>query len=440
MGGRRRWVLAGFGGCLTLAVLLAGLTVGPGQPRAAAAPRTYLISGGGYGHGIGMSQYGAYGMALRGLPASRILAAYYGGARAAPARPPARLRVGLLQADRDPRAGGRLARVVVRGLPLPGQPGTGALLVTGLARSGRLHRQGLAGREAFVIRPHAGGTSVFTAGGRLVFGPTRSGTGVLVHYQRGPRHPALLELPQTRQLLRWGRLEVGRVHDGRVARPRAVAVMGVNRYLGGLGEMPASWPREALRAQAIAARSYALATLASRGQHSGRGRWNGCDCGLYGDVRDQHYSGFAKERGVWGARWVSAVRSTGNLVVRWRSRMVQAFYSSSSGGHTASNTVWGSAPLPWLPSRPDPDDKARGRNPNFRWKLRLSAETVSQRLAGLGVGRVTGLAVASRYPASANRVATVRVAGTRGRVVVSGTTFRRLLGLKSTRFSIIQDP
>jgi stage II sporulation protein D len=78
-----------------------------------------------------------------------------------------------------------------------------------------------------------------------------------------------------------------------VVRPRAVAVMPVNRYIGGLGEMPASWPREALRAQAIAARSYALATLATRGQRSGARSWNGCDCALYGDVRHQHYSGIA---------------------------------------------------------------------------------------------------------------------------------------------------
>jgi stage II sporulation protein D len=437
MAGRRgRWALAVAGACLAL--LLAGFTVGPGQPRAAAAPRSYVIRGGGYGHGIGMSQYGAYGMALRGVPASRILRYYYGGAGVTPARPPATVRVGLLQADRNP-GGGRLGRVLIRGLSA-GRGSSGAINVSGLARSGKRHRRGLTGRLVWVVRPHGGGTSVFTPSGRLVFGPTRAGTGVVVEYDTGARRKALLELLQTRQLLRWGRLEIGRVHDGRAARPRAVAVMPVNRYVGGLGEMPASWPREALRAQAIAARSYALATVAIRGQRSGARSWNGCDCGLYGDVRDQHYSGFAKERGTWGARWTAAVRSTGNLVVRYRSRTVQAFYSSSTGGHTASNTVWGSAPLPWLPSRPDPDDRARGRNPNYRWRIALSADAVSSRLASLGVGRVTGLVVTRRIPASANRVGTVQVKGTRRSVAVTGATFRRLLGLKSTRFSIDQVP
>jgi stage II sporulation protein D len=430
----RRWVLVAAGGCLAIA----GFAVGPGPPPAAAAPAGYRITGGGYGHGVGMSQYGAYGMALRGVSAGRILTHYYRGARVAPARPPSQVRVGLLQADRDPAGGGRLGRVRFRGLPVPGVGGPGHLTVSGLARSGRVHRRALGGRAQWTVRPDGGGMSVFSAGGRRVFGPTRAGRGVVVDYQTGRRRPALLELLQSRHLLRWGRLEVGRVHDGRVARPRAVAVMPLSRYLGGLGEMPASWPREALRAQAIAARSYALATVAARGQRSGAGRWNGCDCGVYGDVRDQHYSGYAKERGVWGARWTAAVRSTGHLTVRHRSRVVQAFYSSSTGGHTASNTVWGSTPLPWLPSQPDLDDRARGRNPNYRWRVELSAATVSRRLASLGVGQVTGLAVTRRVPASANRVGTVRVQGTRRSVLVPGSSFRRLLGLKSTRFSIDQ--
>jgi stage II sporulation protein D len=433
VGGRgRRIVLAAAAGCL----VLAGFTVAPAPPRAAAAPpRAFLISGGGYGHGVGLSQYGAYGQALRGVPTGRILAFYYRGTRVAPARPPARVRVGLLQADRDPAGGGRLGRVLVRGRPLPGRGGRGTIAVSGMARTGRVHRRPLSGAVQWVVRPHAGGMSVFSPGGRRVFGPTRAGRGVVVDYETLGR-PALLELPQSRHLLRWGRLEIGRVHDGRVARPRAVAVMPVNRYLRGLGEMPASWPLAALRAQAIAGRSYALASLAARGQRGGAGRWNGCDCGLYGDVRDQHYSGFAKERGRYGPRWTAAAVSTGNLVVRHRSRVVQAFYSSSSGGHSASNTVWGSAPLPWLASRPDPDDRARGRNPNYRWRVRLSAAAVSSRLASLGVGRVTGLAVTRRIPASANRVQTVKVTGSRRIVLVPGSTFRRLLGLKSTRFSI----
>jgi SpoIID/LytB domain protein len=277
---------------------------------------------------------------------------------------------------------------------------------------------------------------VFGPSGRRVFGPTRAGAGVLVRYQTGASRPALLTLPQTGRLLRWGHLEVQLVRRGGTPLHRAVAVIPFNRYLRGLAEMPGSFAMETLKAQAIAARSYALATLLARGQHWGAGRWDGCNCAVYADVRDQHYAGYAKEVGHWGARWVAAVGRTGSLVVRYHGRVVQAFYSSSSGGHTASNRVWGSTPLPWLPSRPDPDDQAAGRNPNHHWTVHLTAATVSTRLRSLGVGRVTGLRVSSRIAGSGGRVGTVRVAGTRRTVSVSGARIRGLLGFKSTKFSI----
>ena len=74
-----------------------------------------------------------------------------------------------------------------------------------------------------------------------------------------------------------------------LAHADAVAVLPFNRYLRGLAEMPGSFANEALRAQAIAARSYALAAVQGRGQHAGRSAWDGCDCALYATVRDQHW-------------------------------------------------------------------------------------------------------------------------------------------------------
>jgi stage II sporulation protein D len=94
-------------GALAVAI---GVLCGPADPPAQAAPRTFTIVGGGWGHGIGMSQYGAHGMALRGASAGRIISYYYGGAQAGPATLPATIRVGLLQADRDPSTGAASAR------------------------------------------------------------------------------------------------------------------------------------------------------------------------------------------------------------------------------------------------------------------------------------------------------------------------------------------
>ena len=263
-----------------------GLFTGPADPVAEAAPRTFTIVGGGWGHGIGMSQYGAHGMALRGASAGRIISFYYGGAQARPATLPATIRVGLLQADRDPSTGGRLGRVVVKGVEVPGKGGSGRFSVSGVTPGGRTVKRTLSGHVTWSIKPESGGTSVFDPSRRRVFGPTRAGTGVVVRFQTA-LPPARLSLPQTGQQLRWGRLDVHLVRDNRgVTRPRAVAVIPFNRYLRGLAEVPGSFANEALRAQAIATCSFALAAVRTRGQHWGHGRWNGCDCAVYATVRD----------------------------------------------------------------------------------------------------------------------------------------------------------
>jgi stage II sporulation protein D len=423
-------------GALAVAI---GLFTGPADPPAEAAPRTFTIVGGGWGHGIGMSQYGAHGMALRGASAGRIISYYYGGAQARPATLPATIRVGLLQADRDPRAGGRLGQVQVKGVEVPGKGGSGRFSVSGVTRGGRTVRRGLSGHTTFSIRPESGGTSVFDPSRRRVFGPTRAGTGVVVRFETA-LPPARLSLPQTGQQLRWGRLDVHLVRDNRgVTRPRAVAAIPFNRYLRGLAEVPGSFANEALRAQAIAARSFALVAVRTRSQHWGHGRWDGCDCALYASVRDQNYAGYAKEQGYWGSRWVAAVRGTGSQVVRYGSRVVQAFYSSSSGGHTSSNAQWGSSPLPWFPSRSDdPYDRGGGahRNPNFRWKKTVSAASLGARL---GIGTATRVRE-TKLPSWGGRVSRVTVegikAGRRTSVTVTGTWFRKAYGLKSTKFHI----
>jgi stage II sporulation protein D len=431
---RRARTVAAMG---ALAVALS-LCTGPAGPVAEAAPKTFTIVGGGYGHGIGMSQYGAHGMALRGASAGRIISYYYGGAQARPATLPATVRVGLLQADQDPSAGGRLGRVLVKGVAVPGKGGSGRFSVSGVTPGGRIVRRGLSGHTTWSIRPERGGASVFD-GSRRAFGPTRAGTGVVVRFQTA-LPPARLSLPQTGQQLRWGRLDVHLVRDNRgVTRPRAVAVIPFNRYLRGLAEVPGSFANEALRAQAIAARGYALYAVRSRSQHWGYGRWDGCNCALYGSVRDQHFAGYTQEQGYYGARWVAAVRGTGSQVVRYGSRVVQAFYSSSSGGYTSSNAQWGSAPLPWFPSRSDdPYDRGGGahRNPNFRWKKTVSAAALGARL---GIGTATRVPE-TKLPSWGGRVSRVTVEGVKGgrrtSVTVTGTWFRKAYALKSTKFHI----
>jgi hypothetical protein len=120
-----------------------------------AAPSTFTIVGGGYGHGIGMSQYGAHGMALRGAGAGRIISFYYGGAQARPATLPA----------------------LVRGVEVPGKGGSGRFSVSGVTPGGRTVRRTLSGHATWSIKPESGGTSVFDLSRRRVFGPTSAGSG-----------------------------------------------------------------------------------------------------------------------------------------------------------------------------------------------------------------------------------------------------------------------
>jgi hypothetical protein len=104
-------------------------------------------------------------------------------------RLPATIRVGLLQANRDPSVGGRLKRVRVQGVEVPGLGGSGRITVSGTSPGGRIIRRTLPGHVTFSIKPQSGGMSVFTLASRRVFGPTRPGTGMLSATRPSARRP-----------------------------------------------------------------------------------------------------------------------------------------------------------------------------------------------------------------------------------------------------------
>ena len=142
-------------------------------------------------------------------------------------------------------------------------------------------------------------------------------------------------------------------------------VVALESYLQGVvpGEVPSSWPAEALKAQAVAARSYALANLVK-----------GKPFDLYADVRSQVYGGVASEKPSTS----KAVAATAGEVVLYGGKVATTFYFSTSGGKTASAAdVFGQS-IPYLVSRPDPWDKA---SPYHRWgPVLLGARTVQSKL------------------------------------------------------------
>ena len=206
---------------------------------------------------------------------------------------------------------------------------------------------------------------------------------------------------------------------------RLIAVVPTEQYLYGLGEVPSSWPMAALKAQAIAARSYALSKARS-GQHRPV-----CNCALYASSYDQVYVGWDKEAATDGDRWVSAVDATAGQVVTYQGEVIYAFYMSSSGGYTedSENVLSSGTSIQYLRGVCDPGDYTPA-NPNAVWTVSLSASEVTQRLS-LGIGTVTGFTDVVR--SRSGRILSVTVRGENGTATVEGSELQARLGLRDER-------
>jgi stage II sporulation protein D len=180
-------------------------------------------------------------------------------------------------------------------------------------------------------------------------------------------------------------------------------------------EMPTSWPQEALKAQAVAARSYALYKR-EKSQND-----------LYdvgGSTAHQVYKGLASEAPSTQA----AVNSTRGQVLIYGNHVIEAVFHSSSGGATENvEDVWQS-PLPYLRSVQDYDQDA----PVFHWTETFSMSQFQQRVTG--IGRLQS-AVAERTTPR-GRVVSIRLQGSQGTRVLTGNEMRQALGLRSTLFTI----
>jgi len=201
-----------------------------------------------------------------------------------------------------------------------------------------------------------------------------------------------------------------------------VNVLDVESYLRGVvpAEMAASWPLEALKAQAVAARSYTLTSL------DPAGRYDLCatdECQVYRGVAAEH------------PRTDAAITATAGVVVTYGGATARTYYHADSGGVVASSAeVWGSW-SPYLLARTD----ANASTPHRSWQVRLDGAAVGRDLAaaGLDVGTVTGLRVVSL--SESGRVSELEVTGTRGTRVLSGSLLTRQArgwGLKSMSFRV----
>jgi len=355
-----------------LYAVLAALLLGLGVTSSASAASRLNIRGAGFGHGVGMSQYGAMGMAREGWSYSRILAHYYTGTELGITDPNRPVRVLLHTASSASFSGASEAA---------GRRLSPATTYSARARSGSVQ----------LISP--GGRVLASAAGAMqVSGPAGLSTG-------GRTYRGVLDM-------RAGSSGVN-----------VINVVNLEQYVRGVValESPPSWPIEALKAQAVAARTYAITTS------KGGDGWD-----QYADTRSQVYGGMSAET----ASTDRAVAETSGHVVTYGGRPVTTFFFSTSGGRTEDvENVWpGGSAAPWLRSVDDPYDNA---SPRHRWRLRsMTMGQAGRKLSGLVKGRLRGIKVLDR--GRSPRVIAAEVIGSRGRAQVSGATLRARLGLPDT--------
>ncbi|HXF71759.1 MAG TPA: SpoIID/LytB domain-containing protein [Actinomycetota bacterium] len=384
-------------------------------PAPARAADRFTFYGSGYGHGLGLSQWGAYGLALEGWSHQEILAHFYTGTEVARvADAPARLRIGLVQGERRVRLTAEAAPVELR---LDGP--RGELVAT------------VPAGETWTVRARDGRYRIFDAAGSGVGGPVGGPDRHLfaVYAPTGAR----VRIPEAGHAYARGWIEFNLYDCPDACRIRLVLSIASQEYLYGLGEVPSSWPEEALEAQAVAARTYAFAK-AAYGQHRPV-----CNCALYASAADQVYVGWDKEAGEDGERWVRAVDATEGEVVTYQGQVITAFYSSSSGGHTEDNeNVWGGTPIPYLRGVCDPGDYTPA-NPSRVWQVAFTAEEVTRLLRPYtgDIGAVRGFARAER--GVSGRIVSILVRGDAGQARISGGELRVGLGLRDDRVWINVD-
>ena len=210
-----------------------------------------------------------------------------------------------------------------------------------------------------------------------------------------------------------------------------INTIDIEQYLYGIvaREISPDWPLEAIKAQAVAARSYALHNLKKH-------RDDGYDVCATTDC--QVYSGIDKE----AARSTQAVNETRGLVLRFDGQIIPAFFHSSSGGFTEnSENVWGTA-LPYIRGVIDYDQQS----PHFRWSKEITPQELDTLLAkaGYSIGNLQAVTVSDlgKPPISSSdrgisgRVKSIGFTGAKGSVLLTGNRLRSLLGLNSTLFDV----
>ena len=366
-----------------LALIATLATVGAAGASSADAATNFVVRGAGFGHGIGLSQYGAYGLAVHDRNHEQILEHYYRGTSISSADSQ-KIRV-LLQS-------GKPSIYVSNATKIPGKRSLEP------ERTYRFTKRGIDGVDlrtpgGKVIARYDGPISVVSSGGLVkLHGTSLNGLGTAFYR------------------------DAIEVRAGLFGGLMAVNALDLDDYVRGVvpGEVPASWPMETLKAQAVIARTYGVAT--DRG---------GDAFDQYPDTRSQVYKGYEGEHP--GAN--RAVSATAGQVLRYQGAIATTYYFSTSGGRTENNenVFYGSNPIPYLRSVEDPYDNA---SPRHRWRFVFSRRRMQAKLGSWVKGTLRQVKVVKR--GASPRVVLADVVGSRGRTRVRGADLRTRLGLYDT--------
>lgn len=393
-GWARRLVTAG----LTLGLVgAASLTAQP--PTAAADPSTgprsgsFTVTGAGFGHGWGMSQYGAYGAARKGLSWQQILGFYYPRTVRGKLPSTGTIRV-WVTVDGDsnltfkPASGARISDGS-RTYRLP----TGSAYATWrITRSGPGYKlSSKSSRGGWKTRSTGLGSGTWrvsssTGSLRLVLpgGSTRGYRGSLALIKRG-------------------------------SGGRTVNTVRMEDYVRAVvpSEMPTSWHPNAVRAQAVAARTYG-AFLRARSSSSGYDICDTTSCQVYRGMDNETRAGNA------------AVSATAHVIMTYGGKPAFTQFTSSNGGQITTGTY------SYQIAQVDPYD---GVIKNQSWTKKLTATRVGQ---AFGVGTAKRIQITKRdgYGRWGGRVARIKIIGSKKSVTVNGTTFKWKFGMRSDYFTV----
>ena len=412
--------------------LILGLVIAilPTSATAATIPPHFVLTGSGFGHGVGMSQIGAEGQALEGQSPQYILNYWFPGTEILSVPDTQLIRVNI--GHQLSSATISLANSQSRGnIDLSSNP-DGSINNGGLGTAASIYRFSIVGKKIAASLSNKG-LATLPFAGQSMWNVYWTGTtafpspaGGLTGPKPEPFTVVKVTTASGSIQLRYGQVQL-KIVGGKI---EVTATMTIEQYLLGISEMSSSWPEAALQAQAIASRTYALAHLSNR---------SACDCNVYNTKYDQAYIGYAKESEARvGSLWVAAVTATeldpsNAQAIYYLGKPINVYFFSSDGGQTQQSLdVWGAA-FPYLTNVPDPWSLDIFLNPQYaHWQRVLIQKDVA---AAFNLPDVVSLAITGRTVSnSATQVTATSSNGVTAQLAVGD--FKTKLKLPASWFEI----